>query len=87
MPLKPSGQEGGSGMRQALAIGAGVSLPLIVFAVVMVALLDREQEAATERFIQQQAFAALQAVDRYVAADMKALHALAHATPADEPTG
>lgn len=85
MPLKPGGHEGGNGMRQALAIGAGVALPLIVFAVVMVALFDREQEAAAERFLQQQSFAALQAVDRYVSADLKALHALAHATPADEP--
>lgn len=79
------GQDNGDGLRQALAIGAGVALPLLVFAVIMVALFDREQERTAERLLSQHTFAALQAVDRYVAADLKAMHALAHATPTEQP--
>lgn len=74
-------------MLQALAVGAGAALPLLVFAIVMVALFDREQERAIEQMIRQHARSAVQVVERYVAADIKALHVLAHATPADAPEG
>ncbi len=74
-------------MKPLAALAAAAAVPLLIFAVVVVALFGRQQQQAMEDLLLQHARVIVQTVDRYLAADLKALHALSHATPADAPRG
>jgi two-component sensor histidine kinase len=71
------------------AVAAAAVLPILIFAIVMIVLFDRREQAALETMLRQSARASINAVDRQLVGELDALRTLATtvgmhvATPGD----